>query len=393
MRSVKADPGTRPTKAVIARALALPDVEKFELLDVLVKDLGVGLNKTSKEHRRAVERREALEALFAVAEYLGLPAGEAPTIAQFNQCADELGLSWNSGRVIRIWERWRLAQEIFTGQRRASAFITRDFYARQNRALKDREDPVKGVKRWLKTRPDVETSLAYDAFVASGNAELREGEKRLRSAGSVRAALGLHWPSVIAVARGEFSITRARENEVAEMMPRATTDAILGLPGAVRLLGRKGEAVRRAAEESRHFPVAVAVIAGHRAWFYEDLKRYRRGLAAIKRSEGELQYLYMDGPELETRLKLSPSVFKRRVAEKRWDLVPRPEGLVAAGAPYWLRAKVEDWLRVKGKAELTPEQEDEIQRENARRAAALGASLKAAQKPGTRRSKKRRKRA
>jgi hypothetical protein len=329
-----------------------------------------------------------LEALLAVAEYLGLPAGEAPTIPQFNQGADDLGLPWNSGRVIRIWERWRLAQEVFTGQHRASAFITRDFHARQDRTLKGREDPVKGVKRWLKTRPEVKTSLAYDSFVASGNAELREGEKRLRSSGSVRVALGLRWPSVIAVARDEFSITRARENELAEMMPRAMTDAILGLPGAVRLLGRKGEAVRRAAEESRYFPVAVAVISGHRAWSYEDLKRYRRGLAAGKRSEGELQYLYMDGLELATRLKLASSAFKRRVAEKRWDLVPRPEGLVAAGAPYWLRAKVEDWLRVKGRAELTPEQEDEIRRENARRAAALGASLKAAQRLGTRRSKK-----
>ena len=117
-------------------------------------------------------------------------------------------------------------------------------------------------------------------------------------------------------------------------------------------------------EESRHFPTAVAVIAGHRAWFYEDLKRYKRGLAAPQRSEAELQYLYIDTPELMSRLKLSRSAFHRRLKEKRWDLVPRPEGFVSRGTPYWLRAKVEDWLRVKGKAELTPEQEDELKLEN-----------------------------
>jgi hypothetical protein len=376
-----------------AEILALPDVEKFELLDALSKDLGVELDKASTEQRRALQRRDALAALLAVAEHLGLPAGQAPTIPQFNQGADDLGLSWNSGRVIRIWARWRFAQEVFTGERSASAFVTRDLRVRQDRSYKNREDPVKGVKRWLKTRPEIESTTAYDAFVVTANAKRGEGEKRLRSSDSVREAFGLRWSSVLAVARNQCSVKQARENELAEMLPRATTDAILGLPGVVRFLGRAKQAVRRASEESRHFPTAVAVIAGHRAWFYEDLKRYRRGLAAAKRSEGELQYLYIDAPELMSRLKLSPEPFSRRVREKRWDLVPRPEGLVTAGAPYWLRAKVEDWLRTKGKAELTPEQEDELKSENERRAAVLGASLKAIQKPGTRRSKKRRKRA
>ena len=96
--SVKAGSGARPSKAVIAHALVLPDPGKFELLDVLVKDLGVELDKTSKKQRRVLERKEALEALLAVAEYLGLPADEAPTTAQFNQGADELSLNWNRFR-------------------------------------------------------------------------------------------------------------------------------------------------------------------------------------------------------------------------------------------------------------------------------------------------------
>jgi hypothetical protein len=392
--------GERPETAkevneAITRALVLPDVGKFELLDVLVKDLGVELDKTSKKQRRVLERKEALDALFAVAEYLGLPADEAPTTTQFNQGASELGLTWNSGRVIRVWERWRLAQEVFTGQRRASSFVGRDFRSRQDRSLKNREEPIRGVKYWLKTRPERETVSAYNEFAARHNASRRAGEKRLRSAESVRSALRLHWPNVLTVARGQVSIKRARENELVELLPRATTNAILGLPGAVRLLGRSSKAVKRLSEESRQFPTPVAVIGDlrARAWLYEDLKRYKRGLAAPKRSEGELQYLYMDAPELRKRLKLTSQAFGRRVLEKRWDLVPRPEGAVAIGAPYWLRAKVEDWLRIKGKAELTPEQEDDLKRANVRRAAVLGASLKAIQKPGVRRTKKRRRKA
>lgn len=353
-----------------------------------------------REQQRIAARREALEALLAVAEHLGLPAGEAPTIGQFDQAADEIELDWSSAAVTRTWERWRIAVEVFTGERNAGGLLGRDFRAAgRDGRLKNREDPIRGVKRWLRSRPRQETARAYDTFVRSENAKWEAesvskggGEKRLRSAASVRQALGLRWPSVIAVARDQRSVKDAREHELAELLPRATTNAILGLPGAVRLLKRSELAVRNAIEQSRHFPIPVAVISGHRAWLYEDLKLYKRGLGAPKRSEGELQYLYVDASELQVRLKLSVEAFRRRVNEKRWDLVPRPEGAVAVGASYWLREKVEDWLRVKGKAELTPEQEDEIKKANARRAAVIGASLKAARKPGRRRKRGGRKR-
>jgi hypothetical protein len=370
----------REVNAVIRQVLRLPNLAKFEVFNAVAGDLGVELGKASREQQRALARKEALEALLAVAEHLGLPAGEAPTMPQFDQAADELGLDWNSARVIRVWARWRLAQEVFKGERSARSLLGRDFRAAQNRSLKNREEPIRGVKYWLRSRPRLETTMAYDQFVKADNASKAQEEKRLRSAASVKRALGLRWPSVIAVARGELSARAARERELAELLPKATPNAILGLRGAVRLLGRAEGAVRRASQQSRHFPVPVAVIENRRAWLYDDLKRYKRGLAAPKRSEAELQYLYMDASELRSRLNLSAEAFGRRVKEKRWDLVPRPEGAVAARVPYWLREKVEDWLRVKGKAELTPEQEDEIKKANARRAAVLGASLRAARK-------------
>jgi hypothetical protein len=349
--------------------------------------------KAGREQQRASDRKEALEALFVVAEHLGLPAGEAPTMPQFDQASGELGLDWNSARVVRVWERWRLAVEVFKGEREARSFIGRDFHAATDRSRKNQEEPIRGVKRWLRSRPQRETTMAYDEFAKAHNASKAPADKRLMANTSVSSALRLYWPNVIAVARGEISLTRARERELAELLPKANSaNAILGLSGASRLLKRSEGAVRKAFEQSRHFPIPVAVIEGKRAWLYDDLKCYKRGLAAPKRSEGELQFLYMEVSELSARLKLSPAALQRRVREKRWDLVPRPEGAVAAGVPYWLREKVEDWLRVKGKAELTPEQEDEIKKANARRAAVIGASLRAAQQPGVRRKRGKRKR-
>ncbi len=314
-------------------------------------------------------------------------------MAQFDQAADELGLDWSSARVIRVWERWRLAQEVFKGERDARSFIGRDFHAAPGRSRKNQEEPIRGVKRWLRSRPQRKTASAYDEFAKAYNASEVSADKRLRSPQSVSGALRLRWPNVIAVARGEVSLTDARERELAELLPKVSTaNAILGSPGASRLLKRSEQAVRDAFKQSRHFPIPVAVMDGRHAWLYDDLKRYKRGLAAPKRSEGELQFLYMDSSELRTRLSLSSGAFRRRVKEQRWDLVPRPEGAVAAGVPYWLREKVEDWLRVKGKAELTPEQEDEIKKANARRAAVIGASLKAARQKEPWRHRKRGKR-
>jgi hypothetical protein len=377
---------------------ALTEKQKFELLEALVKDLGVQLDPGSVEERRVRDRKDALQALLTVSEYLGLPAGEAPTIKQFDLATEELGLGWSSGKVIRAWERWRTAVETFKGERRAGSTLYREFQRDRDRSLKNREEPIRGVRRWLRSHPAEMTSIAYDEYARAINAEISSTKsdddpvKRLRSSWSVRNALILRWSSALAVARREIGMRAAREQELAELLPKATTNAILGLPGAARLLGRSETSVKQARNTSRHFPVAVAVIGGQRGWAHEDLKRYKRGLVSAKRKEGEKQYLYVDRDELQDRLKLNPAAFNRRLLGKRWDLIPRPEGWVGVGAPYWLRTKVEDWLRVKDRAEMTPEEEDARSQAQARKAAALGASLGAGSMSGKRRPGRRRKR-
>src|SRR4051812_32113292 len=207
---------------LIARARTLPNLVKFEVFDALAKDLGVKLDKASQEQQRGLARKEALEALLTVAEHLGLPAGEAPTIKQFDQAADELGIDWNSARVIRVWERWRLAQEVFKGQRSAGHLLARDFRSRQDRSRKNREEPIRGVKRWLRSHPKQEAAAAYDQFAREHNENRGKEAKRLRLSYSVIYALGLHWLNVIKVAREELSVRAAREHELAELRPKAT---------------------------------------------------------------------------------------------------------------------------------------------------------------------------
>jgi hypothetical protein len=63
--------------------------------------LGVELDRDSRAQQRVLLRKQALEALLQVADHPGLIAGEAPTIKQFDQAADELDLDWSGGKVIR----------------------------------------------------------------------------------------------------------------------------------------------------------------------------------------------------------------------------------------------------------------------------------------------------
>lgn len=169
------------------------------------------MDKASREQQRASAREDALDAILTVADHLGLPAGEAPTIAQFDQAAIEMGLGWSGARVTRVWERWRLAVEVFKGEREARSFVGRDFHADQGRSRKNLEEPLRGVKLWLRSRPSQKTIAAYDEFAKTHNANRAPADKRLRSSASVKAALHLRWPSVISVARGEVSLTKARE--------------------------------------------------------------------------------------------------------------------------------------------------------------------------------------
>ncbi len=364
-------PARREVNEAIARALVLSDLGKFELLDVLLSDLSVELDETSRAQRLVLERKEALEAMLVVSEYLGLPADQAPTSSQFNQGAGELELDWNSARVIRLWERWTLAQSAFKGERRINSPVSRRLRQHWGRYRADHEDYLRGVKGWLRSHPETETKSAYDDYAEIFNATKATDKKPVVRAATIQRDLRLHWPSVLAVARGSLSIREARQAELAELLPAKSSDAILGLAGVVRMLNRSQDAVKRLADESPQFPTPVAHVRQHRAWLYEDLKLYKRGFASPRRVEDELQYLYLDALELQARLDLRPLRFKALLHSQHWDQIPRPDGAISRGVPYWKRAKVNSWLEAKQAAEQErAEQEAHAKQEAEERATA-----------------------
>jgi hypothetical protein len=331
--------------AVIARVLGLPDVAKFEVFKALQDDLSATVLNDPKT--RLIEKRnETLEALTRVAEHLGLPAGEPPTTKQFDATAKELGLPWSSSAVGRLWGHWSLAVEVFKGQRGDTVKGIRQKAGLPNRPRKKSADYLNDIRTWLESSPNDFSRKAYEAFALDYN--LRAAwEDALATGVAISRNLTLHWKNVVTVAKGDLTHEEASEQELAEILPAHGKDGLIGIPGIARFLRMPATTVESRAEEDRHFPVPVAHIQGNRAWLYEDIKLYKRGLAPPSRAEDEKQVLYMDASELIARLGISQNTLHGRIHAKRWGLVPQPEGTIAKGYCYWKREKIESWFKAK----------------------------------------------
>jgi hypothetical protein len=369
---------TRQVSAVISEVLDLSDEGKFQVFDALVEDLGEKVELDDPVTRSVQERNEAVTMIGLVAEHLGLEAREAPTVKQFDEVVGDVAEDWNTGRVIRAWEAWRSAIRSYKNERHAQPLARRQaraMVARGNRK-RSRSDYINGVRQWLATEPQKETIKAYSSFAAQHNVRLVKAKKSgseaalpLVAAFAVQKNLQLGWPLVLKVSKREITLSEAQALVFAERIPPPSEDRIIGLAALARLLKQPEQRAMDLFVKDKNFPTTVAYIQGHRAWLYEDVLLYKRGLATPQRDEGELQVLFADAEEIRARVKMLPGNFQSAFRRQRWDLIPRPEGALVAGIYYWKRTQVNHWLQ------------------NLARTWAIGVSLRAGQERGKRRPK------
>jgi len=353
---------TREARSLIPQVLAVPDASKFEIFQALVDDLGEQVGEDDPMVRLVRERKEALEVMRLVAEHLGLEPLEAPTARQFDAVVNDLLEGWSSQKVKRAWERWRLATEAYKGERQVDPLVRRRL-RRENAPGKWRRsssDYVAGVRLWLERQPEKETADAYDAYVEQHNAKraaIKDPEQRekagyedalVRSASTIKN-LRLDWPRVLQVGKGEAGLVKAQEEYLAEQIPPPGENRIVGLAAISRLLKHSYGQIQYLLKTEPNFPTPVAYIRGHRAWLYEDVLLFKRGLVAPQREEGESQHLFVDAEELQARLAILPDAFLSALRRQRWDLIPKPDGALVGGVYYWQRTKVNHWLKGMGK--------------------------------------------
>lgn len=378
--------GKGPTRSEInglkAQVLALPDLAKFELFDALREQLSGVFDGEHPEIRLIRERREAVLYIKKAAEHLQLPAREAPTKSQFDQVAKELDWEWDGARVIRVWERWRMATNAYLGTRRVDtpAGERRHGHARGPKD-KTTEKHLESLRTWLASEPELEIRAAYDEFADAYNARLPTDAVPLVRASTINRGLPLSWENAIRVARRELPLEKAIKQDLAERLPVSDAQTLVGLPLIARVLNEDAQGTRELAQEDPKFPVPVAHLDGHAAWLYEDVKLYRRGLAVPKRKADEHQRLVMSMSETSTQLDLSDRAVRRAIRKKNWSRVPPPEGALGVGIHYWRREKVEAWREQQAKhaeAEAVTKRGEVGARSPAeqRKAASMAAGLK-----------------
>jgi hypothetical protein len=355
---------SREARSLIPQVLDLPDASKFEVFQALVDDLGEQVGEDDPMVRSVQLRNESLEVMRLVSERLNLGALEAPTARQFDAVVGDLAEDWNSRKVIRVWELWRRATEAYKGERKVDPLVRRRLRHENacGRGKRSSSDYIAGVRRWLESKPEKETARTYDAFVEQFNAkraaiedseQRREagGEYALVTAQSISKNFRLDWVRVLKVVRKEIGLAEAQEERLAELLPPVGENRLVGLATIASLLKRSYDQVNRLASEEPSFPTPVAHISGRglracsRAWLYEDVILFKRGLSAPDREEGELQHLFVDAKELQARLTILPDAFKSALRRQRWDLIPKPEGALVSGVYYWQRTKVNHWLK------------------------------------------------
>jgi hypothetical protein len=119
-------PGTRKYErkedveweVLLARVLDLPEAEQLKVQHGLTEALGGRLGKETARAKQTRLRYEALEALRAAAQHLGLPPGQAPTTTEFKKAASEANLPMTFNAVYEAFEKsWETATRIYRGEK------------------------------------------------------------------------------------------------------------------------------------------------------------------------------------------------------------------------------------------------------------------------------------
>src|SRR5579862_4361233 len=151
-------------EAVLQRFADLSSRAQLQAFSLMRDYLDGGVAEVQLD-RDIAHRKEALEALRAVAVDLGLPEGLAPTTTQFREAAKRLGLGWSVSKVGRAWGKWRFACEAYAGhhlRRTARQQGVLDAHTGKRRVY---EDYITGVRLWPETNPRAETIAAYEGWV------------------------------------------------------------------------------------------------------------------------------------------------------------------------------------------------------------------------------------
>ena len=326
--------------SVIERALDLPERDIWEVHRVLGEHLEAGGGRETKAERQSRLRGEALAALREAEKKLGLPEGRAPTIKQYRKKADKLGLEVSPQQIVRRWGSWREAQRALLGQHTQRTPEQQEL-RRKYRTDAHAEDPIFGLREWLKTKPPRKTTEAYTAWCDRVNPG-RPTRERYSPAQTVLQTLTLSWDLALTVALKQMTLRRAQQKYLRELLANEGPLKLINMPAAALIVGKPSFKVEAAIKRGE-FPVHVVRFSRQRAWYRPDIEAYAKKRPVPEREPEEFNDRVVSSRELAQLLGKSYEAIAGSTAT-RTRYLPDPAGYIGKEA-YWVKSDAKRWAR------------------------------------------------
>lgn len=327
---------------VVQQALKLREADQLRLLGALAQSVQ-GARRLTDVEREALRRAEAIESLDVATTELrrrgALAGDELPSAGQYRDLEAELELPLSLAQVTRAFGLWRFAKQAYGGEwvpgGRLAAQLESEVHRRHTE-----DEHLRGLSRWLESRPVIRTQGAYDDFARAANQHLGGSGRRLALSRNIVDALRIRWSQALRVVKGELSLADAQARFAEEQVQDASSRELVGKDGVAALLGlSKAQAFR--STRTADLPKHVARVSGRRVWRSADIEAYREGQQVTSET---LTEEIVDSEELSRRLGRSRKWIASQARLERFHLVPKPAGQVSQ-AYYWWRSDVLEWER------------------------------------------------
>lgn len=300
--------------------------------------------RTSAVLREVRDRAACIEAVQQAARHLGLPAGEAPGVEEYDRAQAELGLGIPSGVVRRRWHSWREVRKAVGGEPVRLTARQRAGLRAAIRRQQTGEEWLAGVREWLGEGGRSACRADYDAWALERDGRSPDLPPAALS-GSIMGSVLLPWSAIVRVARGDVSLADAQAGELRRL---ETEDGEFVAVRCVALLHGVSETQAKRITRREGFPAHAFTLYGKRVWRLGDVRAHLAGEPFPSRAEGELQGHVMSSTEVRLllgldRMGMIHAVAQTQESPPRVGRVPRPAGKVAS-MHYWWRLSVEAWL-------------------------------------------------
>lgn len=309
------------TEPIIGQLLGLPWRAQSEVYHALGDSLGLQEDKPGRR-RELTQRAEALDAMRATIEHLGLTPGQQLETREYERARKELGLNISAAAIIRRWGAWREAISVLAGERARTTERQRAHWRAINNSARTHEQHLAGIKRWLDSEPEHNTKSAYDNWALDD--ENHPEQAPPVTADAITDALALPWKTVLAVVKGKQALPAAQQARLRTLRQEGGPLKLVGVV-YIALLYKQSEraAHKLVLDEGFPVPVAYTTMNKRRVWYQRDIDAHYAGKRVPKRKLFEAQDKIILSEELRAQLGLPVSEYQRIVQQAQRGYLPQ----------------------------------------------------------------------